>query len=92
MVKRSHTPSPAASGCELGAAAAKRLKSMAQRHPKVTASLEAAREVGVLAAEATRQLAVGIKQGADEIAARHARAPAPAQPVRRRAAAPRKRA
>ena len=90
MAKQVTTTGPSDSGCELGAVAAERIKSLAQSHPKVTASLETAREVGVLAAEAARQVAVGIKQGAEEIAAKRARTAAPAKPARRRSSAARK--
>jgi hypothetical protein len=74
----------AAPGCELNAASLEHLKSAARRHPKITESLEVAREVGVIAVEAVKQVATGLKQGAQEVTTRHA-APATAKAARRRA-------
>ncbi len=87
MTKTSARSTAPDSGCELSAASLKQLKSAARRHPKITESLEVAREVGVIAAEAVRQVATGIRQGAQEVAARHAAVPVAAKPRQRRASA-----
>ena len=62
-----------------------RLKSLARKHPKVTESLELALELGIMAAEALKQIAVGIRQGT-KIAARRRRAIATTTRPRRPAA------
>ena len=79
---KSAMPEP---GCELKTAALESLKSAARRHPKIAGSLEVAREGAVIAVEAVRQVATGIKAGVQEIAARNAATPAPTKTRRRRA-------
>ena len=76
--KRTKSTAPD-SGCDLTAASLEQLKLAAHRHPKIVDSLEVAREAGVIAVEAARQVATGIRQGAREIAARRAATPAKAR-------------
>jgi hypothetical protein len=55
-----------------GAVALDRLTSLARRYPKVTESLEFALEVGILAAQARKQISTGVREGTREVAHRHA--------------------
>lgn len=62
-----------------------RLKLLARKYPKVTESLEFALEIGIIAAQALRQIAVGVGQGTAIVARQH-RATAVASKGRKRAA------
>lgn len=62
------------------------LLSLARRHPKAVESIEFALDLGILAAQALRQLAVGIREGSHVVARRH-RAGRAATAKRKRSAA-----
>jgi hypothetical protein len=62
------------------------LMSLARRHPTAVESIEFALELGILAAQALRQLAMGMREGSKVVARRH-RADALAATKRKRPAA-----
>lgn len=64
-----------------------RLKSLARKYPKVTESVEFALEIGIIAAQALRQIAVGVRQGTKVVARRHRATPVAAKSRKRAAAA-----
>jgi hypothetical protein len=86
MPKKSSQRAALAATREAGAQPLESLMSLARRHPKAVESIEFAFELGILAAQALRQLAVGMREGSKVVARRH-RADALVATKRKRAAA-----
>jgi hypothetical protein len=86
MPKKSSKRAAPAAVFEAEAPPLQSLMSLARRHPKAVESIEFALELGILAAQALRQLAVGVRDGSKVVARRH-RADAVAATKRKRPAA-----
>jgi hypothetical protein len=76
---------PAAAATKEAPDVIERLRLLARKYPRVTESLEFTLEIGILAAQALRQIALGVREGSKVVARRH-RAASPAAGTRRRAA------
>jgi hypothetical protein len=85
MSKQAKSKSPPSVEHDARTATLERLVALARRYPTVTQSLEFALEVAILAAQGLRQIAAGVREGAEVVAHRRAVAKVPGKGRTRRA-------